>query len=93
MRNQAVFLMSLFLLLASCSSDEHKLCQCVQKGENLNKLSQEALNTSVVSKEQQVKIETLRKEMHKLCDEFKMMPTAELQQKKLGCKSLEIDAK
>lgn len=80
-------------MLNSCSSSDNKLCECVQKGETLNELSAKALKTPVVSKEQQNKIEALRKEMHKACDEFKMMPTAELQQRRLSCKSLEIDAK
>ena len=87
-----LFLASLFIVLSSCSSSDNKLCLCVEKGEVLNKLSQEALQTPVVSKEQQAKIETLRKEMHKACDEFKMMPTAELQEKKSACPSLEIKA-
>jgi hypothetical protein len=86
-----MFISFVFVFSAACSRN-NELCTCIEKGKALDKYTTEVLRTGNVSKQQENRIELLRKEMHKTCDVFQFMPTKELQEKKQECASLQFEA-
>jgi len=57
------------LILASCSSDPEGFCECLEKGEQLNKVTNEVLSgdLSNAKEEEMLKI---RQEKNKFCASF-----------------------
>lgn len=73
------------LLISSCSSKSNPLCECVEKSEALNEMSNSLLFEEQVTEDQQQALFALRKEIDSLCEPFKMMGTEQLYELRNEC--------
>jgi len=85
MKNRIVGLFAIvFLMNVGCSS-KNALCECIDKGDELNQFSSEILNSEVVTEEQENKLHSLREEVDQICAPFKEMGTKELYELREEC--------
>lgn len=72
------------LFLASCSSRDQKMCDCLDSGEKLNKFSAKMLQKAP-SEEDQKKMKKLREEKATKCAGFRTMSGEEMRKRKATC--------
>ena len=73
------------LFLSACSTETNPLCECIQKSEALNSLSQDVLDMETVSKEKQDELFQLREDIDSICAPFKEMGPEELYKMRNEC--------
>jgi hypothetical protein len=73
------------LFLSACSEKTNPLCECIQKSEALNSLSQDILDMEIVSKEKQDELFQLREDIDSICAPFKEMGPEELYKMRNEC--------
>ena len=73
------------LFTSACKSKSNLLCECIEKSEALNEMSNILLFEEQVSEEQQNALFALRKEIDSLCEPFKMMGTEQLYELRNEC--------
>lgn len=73
-----------FFTFSGCSSDKG-LCDCLEKGNELNQLSNELLFSEEVTNEQEEQLQQLRNEVEIKCEQFKEMNPDELRKLRLSC--------
>lgn len=71
-------------LLFSCTQRDKKMCDCLETGDKLNKLSSELLQNSV-TKTQKDELFKLRAEKDQKCKDFQTMSGEEMLKKKATC--------
>lgn len=69
--------------LSSCGRD--KICDCIDAGDALNKETSKVLNKGEASKDDQQKIDQLRKIKKNKCAEFENMAGPEMLERKQSC--------
>lgn len=72
------------LVLASCSSAPEGFCDCLEKGEQLNKITNEVLSGDLSNAKKDEMLKT-RKEKKKLCAAFERAHGAEMREWKKSC--------
>jgi Leu/Phe-tRNA-protein transferase len=75
---------SLVLILASCSSNDTAICDCLSSGEKLEKFSAEMLTREATTADLS-KMKKLKGEQMKKCKEFQTMDGAKMLELKEEC--------
>ena len=73
----------LFLVVACSGSTP--FCDCIQKGEELNQLTERTLSEGVISAEEANQIKQLKSEKDNLCKEYQTMSGQEMLKLKQAC--------
>ena len=76
---------SLVLILASCTSNDTAICDCLSSGEKLEKFSAEMLTREATATDL-TKMKKLKSEQMKKCKEFQTMDGAKMLELKESCK-------
>lgn len=85
MKNRIVWIFAaVFLTTVGCSS-KNALCECMDKGDELNQFSSELLHSDAVTVEQENKLHSLREEVDQICAPFKEMGPKELYELREEC--------
>ena len=85
MKNRIVWIFTaVFLVNVGCSS-KNALCECIEKGDELNQFSSELLHSETVTEEQENKLHLLREEVNQICAPFKEMGPKELYELREEC--------
>lgn len=77
-------------LLGSCSTKQNPLCECIQKSEALNALSNELLYSDTTTEQDLEKLIALRYSIDSICEPFKMMGPEELYKMRNECLDQEM---
>jgi hypothetical protein len=85
MKNRIVGLFILLFLGNSSCSNSNGLCDCIDKGAELNEFSKELLNSTTVTEEQEAKLNTLRLSVDEICAPYKEMGPEELYTLREAC--------
>jgi len=71
--------------LMACKSEKNKLCLCIERSEDLNKLSSSILNMEIVSEAKYNELVALRKEIDSICKPFQDLAPEELYKMRNEC--------
>lgn len=85
MKNRIVWIFAAVILTNSACSSKNGLCECIDKGDELNQFSSELLNSEVISEEQENKLYLLREEVDEICAPYKEIGTKELYELREEC--------
>lgn len=81
MKKSAVVIL---LILASCSSKDPKMCECLEAGEKLNQFSSEIMMKEITATDAE-KMKTLKAEKAKKCADYQEMSGEEMLKRKAEC--------
>ncbi|SFT63437.1 hypothetical protein SAMN05216474_1454 [Lishizhenia tianjinensis] len=82
---------SAILLFSACSSsNENTLCDCVEKGAQVDALAQEILVTQEANQAKKDSLDALLEERDSICKEFIDIDPMELEKERANCEGIKI---
>jgi hypothetical protein len=81
-----LLLLSLSLILFSCSQKDEKFCACIKESESLNTLNQKILTGENIDKEHIEKVKDVIRRKKVLCKDFEYMTGPEMLELNKSCK-------
>jgi maleate cis-trans isomerase len=72
------------LIIASCSSKDPKMCECLEAGEKLNQFSSEIMMKEINANDAK-KMQTLKANKAKKCADYQEMSGEEMLKRKAEC--------